>query len=711
MSDNPWDDFAPSQAGAAPASGPWDDYAPSAQPMVRIVPSDAVLGQNGLMWNADGGYDPQTGELVVGGSPMGKTSQLVAGATGVLAGVPIVGPALVSGVQKAAGALAGGPQGQGEADAQDITNNSQAAYPKTTTAGNIVGGVASTLPLMAPIGAVADALGGGVAGNIAANVGAGAILSAGDTAAKGGSARDIAASGAVGGGLGAASVPVGAVLGAGGKYVGGKVADTLYGATHGAALPSQAADSLITSLGRQGDTPAAAIQTVQGMGPGATLADSGSGAQEAATRLAARDPNVGPEMTGNLRTRADQFGPRINSAVDAAAGPDVNAVQQMAQLKATTAANGAAAYGPIMNSGATIDVTPVRNAIAQARVDTAIAGTAETPISKALGQAQSYIVGKGPIANPSALPITVAHAAQDQIDDMASAALRAGNNSQARALWNVRNQLLQQMPPEYNAARAQYASDKAVENAFENGRSLLSPKVDGQVYDPDLLESRLATMSPPEQQAFQLGARKSLTDAMGQARTDAAGVKTLLANDNGYRVQKLQQVFGQQQIQPLLQELDHQATMQATNQQVYQGSKTALTTAADKNIPTAKAAPEFGGHGTGIIGGIIAGHDIGGIPGALAGAAVAPAWSKFVASPINAARQTAQDAQRMALAKALTSSPSPAIAAALNARAGQAGIPGAVSDQSKWLAKALTLGAAPTITSNGRKYVDSLRAP
>lgn len=674
MSDNPWDDYAPQAAAPAAApiappaatDGPWNDYAPAA----AAPPTD------GGNWNF--GLEAANAGLLGGGKKL-------------MAYIQSLKPGAPDDAYNQALEHYGLKQGDYEA-----------VNPVASTVANVAGGA---VPAVGASVAAAPLAAGGLIANAATQAGIGATL--GGASGFINDPNDL--KGALnqaewGAGLGVASIPLGAAVGAGAKYIGGKLGDLGYGMTHGATLPSQSADSLITSLGRQGDTPASALGTVQGMGPGATLADSGPGGQEAATRLAARDPNVGPTMVGNLKARADQFGPRINSAVDAAAGPDVNAVQQMQQLKATTAANGAAAYNPIMNSGATVDVTPVRNAIAQARVDGAIAGTEETPISKALGKAQSYIVGN----NPSALPITVAHAAQDQIDDMASSALRAGNNAEARALWGVRDNLLQQMPPEYNAARAQYASDKAVENAFQNGRSLLAPTVDGQVYDPDLLESRLATMSPPEKQAFQLGARKSLTDAMGQARTDAAGVKNTLANDNGYRVQKLQQVFGQQNISPLLQELDHQATMQGTNQQVYQGSKTALATAADKNIPTATPAPEFGGHGVGMMGGVIAGHELGGLPGALAGAAIGPAWSKLVAAPINAARQTAQDAQRMALAKALTGGPTPELAAALNARAGQS--MGQVSgDRAKMLARALMVD--PGVSREGRKYFPATSAP
>ena len=59
----------------------------------------------------------------------------------------------------------------------------------------------------------------------------------------------------------------------------------------------------------------------------------------------------------------------------------------MAALKVATRLNGSA-YGPILNSGATVDVTPVRDMIANARVDPILAGVKEDPISSALAKAQ-----------------------------------------------------------------------------------------------------------------------------------------------------------------------------------------------------------------------------------------------------------------------------------------------------------------------------------
>lgn len=49
-------------------------------------------------------------------------------------------------------------------------------------------------------------------------------------------------------------------------------------------------------------------------------------------------------------------------------------------------------------------------------------------------------------------------------------------------------------------------------------------------------------MSAPEQQAFMGGSCKALTDTMGQARSDLAGIATRFANDGGYAAGKLREL-------------------------------------------------------------------------------------------------------------------------------------------------------------------------
>ena len=549
-------------------------------------------------------------------------------------------------------------------------------------AGPIAGNVEQMAGTLLPGGAIAKGVGAAVKGVplIGSALGqgglTGAIIGGGSAA---GNDQDVGTGALYGAGAGTAGVPLGWVAGKVAGGVANKIANSAFDKTNGAGLTSSAADKLSEALASQGQTPAQAVVAAQAMGPGATLADTGSATQNLTSRLAAQEPAVAPVIAENLKARAEQLAPRINSVVDQAIGPDFSAPEKLAGLKVATRLNGSA-YGPILNSGATVDVTPVRDMIAQTRVDPILAGVEEDPISAALGKAQKYIVG----SNPSALPINVAHQAQSAIGDMADSAARSGNMAQARALAGVRNTLLDQMPDAYNAARTQYATDKSIEEAFRDGRSLFAPRSDGQVFDPDLLQQRLSGMSQPEQAAYRMGARKAVSDVMGTARSDPAGLQTKLSNENGYAVNKLRAVFGDEPTSAILDELDKQKGLQATNNLALGGSKTAMASSADDFMPTAEVmgGGSAGGHGflsslppwaVGIGGGALAGRELGEVIGqphlGMALGAAGGAVRSVAASFINAGRTAAQATDRMAQAKALTGSPNQALSDALMRRA------------------------------------------
>ncbi|GLS18140.1 hypothetical protein GCM10007874_11560 [Labrys miyagiensis] len=562
----------------------------------------------------------------------------------------------------------------------------------------------------------ARALGGGLVANLGTNAAAGALLSGADAfnSADGSIPDRFQAAkmpAYVGAGLGIAVPPVAELLGNLASAGARKVANAFYDTRYGTALPRAAADPILAGINMQGGSVPQVQQTLSTLGPGSTLADTGEGLLGQTNRLANNDIAVRPGISQNLNDRLLALDQRLGAAVDQNFGQDVNAVTQMENLKAQTAANGKQLYGQAFANPNAVDVTPIL-----AKIDQQIApgvtgmvgsGVKDDPITAALRQARSYIAGNG----SQAANIQTLHRAQDVIDDMAASAFRSGNNAQARALWGVRNDLLGQMDavnPEYAAARQQYASDKSVENAFENGRNILTTRQDGQVFDPDLLESRLASMSAPEKQAYQLGARKAVTDVMGQARSDPAGLRTKLANDNGYAVGKLRQVFGDGPVNSMLGELDAQATMRNTNNAVLGNSATAFRSAADETIPGfSKEARATGGEGAGslplsIMGGKEVGEQIGsmfGHPelGAAVGAVAGPAfkWAGGrIASSRLAASEGEQAAARAAIAEALSSSSQPARLNALLARERMSSAPSNASEGAKAVTRAILMQQA-----------------
>jgi hypothetical protein len=178
------------------------------------VPADATPGPNGLVWNSSGGYDPKSGELVIAGKPFSDPtsdhpilSKIVAAGEGTLSGVPVAGPTLAAAPVKAAAAVrsavSGTPVDQTLSGTQGIVSSAEAANPGLTTAGNVVGAVAGTLPLAeTALGARGLGLVGGVPARMIQGAGGGAALSTADAYMRGNDPVSAAVSGAaIGAGL------------------------------------------------------------------------------------------------------------------------------------------------------------------------------------------------------------------------------------------------------------------------------------------------------------------------------------------------------------------------------------------------------------------------------------------------------------------------------------------------------------------------------
>lgn len=304
------------------------------------VPLDAKAGPNGLMWNAQGGYDPNTGELVVGGKPMQDAAPSAALAVGssFLNGIPIVGPSLEKGVVNAdawvRNKLYGEPQDQTVPAMQGEVANSQGAYPKTTTAAGVGGAAAGLLPLgETALGARALGLEGSLPLKIGQGALGGAAIGGADAAARG---NDPAAGAALGLGLGIAAPAAGKAI--------GTVAKGIFNALPmSAAAPfsglGQTAQEML-SRAVQGETPQSIAASHGALGPSSFVGDLNN-PLAALTKSIADQPDKAAGMVRDAyQARSAADGGRINDAITAALGPQQNL---SALVRSETAARSAAA--------------------------------------------------------------------------------------------------------------------------------------------------------------------------------------------------------------------------------------------------------------------------------------------------------------------------------------------------------------------------------
>jgi hypothetical protein len=193
---------------------------------------------------------------------------------------------------------------------------SQAAMDR---AGPIAGNIEQMAGTMLPGGAIAKgvwAVADGlplIGGALGRGALTGAALGAGSAA---GNDQNIGTGALLGAGAGVAGVPLGWAAGKVAGGVANKVANSAFDNSNGAGLTANAADKLSEALASQGQTPTQAVAAAQALGPGATLADAGPATQNLTSRLVAQEPTVAPVIAENLKARAEQLAPRINSVVE-----------------------------------------------------------------------------------------------------------------------------------------------------------------------------------------------------------------------------------------------------------------------------------------------------------------------------------------------------------------------------------------------------------
>lgn len=527
MSGGPWEDFKPAQSQTD--TPPWLDFAPKVSPAVADAPA---AGQ------------PGDASAAVG--------------RGMLNGVPIVGPYLLSGAEHAAAGIRSLKNDTKFSDelknVQGFSEATAAAHPNAELGGEIAGGVVGTLPAIA---AAPAAFGAGTAAlpvRAGLSMATGGAIGGADTAARGGDVQQIEKGAALGAGLGAAAPVAGAVVG---KAVGAVVNRATSGENR-LLQRAMTADAL---------TPDTAQARLAELGDAGMLADLGPNLQRQAGALAATPGEAQQVVRGAIADRMQGAGARTTEAADRALGQPQDAISTMDRLIQERRAAAEPLYldaytKPMPQNG---------------RVDAAL----NTPAGQAAWKkAEMLASNEGIPIDPTKPTVRALDLTKRALDDMVDSAQRSGNKNEARVLGGVKNLLLSGVDavvPEYAAAREAFASHAALQDAFEAGQALFERKT-----TPGQIAQMMKGMSDGERELMQEGARSALADLMGTARNDA--LKARQTFDQGYNREKLGQLIGKDQADALISDLGNEATFARTQDVVTGNSETAARAAAMQEI-------------------------------------------------------------------------------------------------------------------------------
>ena len=185
------------------------------------------------------------------------------------------------------------------------------------------------------------------------------------------------------------------------------------------------------------------------------------------------------------------------------------------------------------------------------------------------------------------------HSAKIAIDDMINSAVREGKGGRASALGKLKEDLLSEMPADYNLARTTFAGESEMINAAELGENIFSPKIMGRRVGFEELKKEVATYGADRFSAFQAGVTKAIANKIEKVPETADAARRIWTRPDVRKTIELA-FDSPAQFDDFLSFLQKESDFTQTLRDLYQGSQTAQRILADATMdglsPSARQA-------------------------------------------------------------------------------------------------------------------------
>jgi hypothetical protein len=536
-----------------------------------------------------------------------ETGALNAGARGLVDGIPVAGPYILGGIDRADAALRSYQGGTGYADelakAQAYGADVKAAHPYAHTAGELAGSVVGTAPMIAAAPAAFGAGAAALPARMAASMFTGGGLGAADTAVRtDGDLKEVAKGGGLSAAFGAAAPAAGAALGAGVRNF-----YEMIGSRFGPSSGFGPAATRVLAEDAANSGGVAPIRSRMGeLGSDAMLLDASPSFQGQAQGLAVR-PETRQTVTAPITTRAAGMTDRLATDINGAFGPAVSPQAATDTFAAIRRVPNEAIGMAVDGAQAPVSARPVLGMI-DTHLQTA-RGAEET----VLRRARDMLAHTDPETGWTTIADNprILHNVKQEMDrvinygdpalGVAPGAL-ARKDSAAQAVRGHLNDLLRDQVPNYGAANDVSAALARRMEAVDQGSRLLRS---GQGATPPAdLARQLAGMTQGERDAMAIGTRGAIDQAVGTRRNDLVAMQGLLQGEGGWNAANLAQLHGQAPVDRVVGAVNREAAFDQANRRIVEGSQTAQRNqAAERVAPRTTLGDDFGGTVAGAIGG------------------------------------------------------------------------------------------------------------
>ena len=539
----------------------------------------------------------------------GRWGELGAGLTSAVEGIPIAGPYLLGGAQKAAAGISSLFNGASYDDnlkaAKRITDTAQGENPIVSTVGQVAGGIAGTAPLIA---AAPAAFGIGASSvpraMIASGLSGGAIGGVDAAARSGGDLGEVAKGAGFGLGVGMAGPLVGNLAGRAYSSVMSNRATAEAAKAAGTSKP--AVDVLARALAA--DNAANGVNAnIKAAGSRAMLADAGPTTQATLdTAISRAGPGAG-QASERIAARTAGSADDITRAMDAAFGPAEGMTAPLDALRTSSAPARAAAYDAAYAQP--INYADPRGqaleGMVKSRVPASIIERANR-LMRVNGEESKQILANmaddGTVTFERLPDVRQMDYIKRALDDVArsgdGAGALGGNTAEGRAYGNlardIRNSVAD-LVPEYRTALDTAAEPIAQREAMLAGQRALNPST-----TRDEIKTLVSGMSKAELAAMKTGVRSQVDEALANVTRAVSdgdmnareGIAALRKLSSRSAREKIGMMLSGKELDDFMNSVDTAAKSFELRANLAANSKTYARQATDKAVSDA-TAPGF----------------------------------------------------------------------------------------------------------------------
>ena len=301
------------------------------------------------------------------------------------------------------------------------------------------------------------------------------------------------------------------------------------------------------------------------LGPAGMIADIKGSPQQMAQGLASMQCEGSDILQRSVRERGEGAGARIEDVMTRRVDEPEAAFQKRLDLAQERSSVLGPMYDAATQSGQKFQVDAIRSGISFIGKDAA------TNVKKRLKAALKDLGSEGEI---SAERLHNARAA------LSDAIFKANIKGEGGVVANLRPILAQvdnelDTIPDYAAARAGYANNKAIERAVAEGRKAFTGGATTAM-SPKVLEEALGGMSAAQRDAYKKGAREYISALMGTSSKDAAAAWREFGQN--WNAEKLRLIVGEDDAQEITRRLMAEKDFSETRGAISGGSQTSQRT-------------------------------------------------------------------------------------------------------------------------------------